>query len=121
MSSGSLDYAGVLVLLLEVVTSAPQFAVLTMWVVARAFISSPLMPSTNPVFSQDRRDAAVHRLGSFKLRDRMDRSCGRCSSGTRRATSHRARVVESGQVINGTVITGSTIGTSRKRSRARLW
>ena len=65
VSSGSLDYAGVLVLLLEVITSAPQFSVLTMWVVARAFISSPLMPSTNPVFSQDRRDAAVHRLGSF--------------------------------------------------------
>ena len=40
VSSGSLDCAGVLVLLLEVATSAPQFFVLTMWVVARAFISS---------------------------------------------------------------------------------
>jgi hypothetical protein len=43
VSSGSLDYAGVLVLLLEVVTSAPQFSVLTMWVVARAFISSHVL------------------------------------------------------------------------------
>ena len=40
VSSGSLDFAGVLVLLLEIITSAPQFYVLTMWVVARAFISS---------------------------------------------------------------------------------
>ena len=40
VSGGSFDYAGVLVLLLEIITSAPQFYVLTMWVVARAFISS---------------------------------------------------------------------------------
>jgi hypothetical protein len=40
VSSGSLDYAGVLVLLLEVAASAPQFYVLTMWVVELAFVSS---------------------------------------------------------------------------------
>jgi hypothetical protein len=32
VSSGSLDYAGVLVLLLEITTSAPQFYVLTTYV-----------------------------------------------------------------------------------------
>jgi hypothetical protein len=39
VSSGSLDYAGVLVLLLELFTSSPQFYVLTMCVcvVAWAF------------------------------------------------------------------------------------
>ena len=40
VSSGSLDNAGVLVLLFEIITSTPQFYVLTMWVVSRAFISS---------------------------------------------------------------------------------
>ena len=40
VSSGSLDFAGVLVLLLEILTSAPQFYVLTMWVGARGLIAS---------------------------------------------------------------------------------
>jgi hypothetical protein len=40
VSSGSFDYAGVLVLLFEVGASATQFYVLTMWVVVRAFICS---------------------------------------------------------------------------------
>ena len=40
VSSASLDFAGVLVLLLEIATSAPQFYVLTTCVIALAFIST---------------------------------------------------------------------------------
>jgi hypothetical protein len=55
------------------------------------------------------------------LGERMDRSCCRCSSGTHRpGPSHWARVVESGQIIKGTPITGPTVGSSRPRSWARL-
>jgi hypothetical protein len=43
VSSGSLDYAGVLVLLIEIMTSAQQFYVLTRCVCGSLSVSRPLL------------------------------------------------------------------------------
>ncbi len=43
VSSGSLDYAGVLVLLIVLLTSAPQFYVLTTYVCGSLCVSRPLL------------------------------------------------------------------------------